>query len=179
MSLYRTLPRDWLLPIVRNYCKTKIMDCYQILENNRLLCGFETLDTLRFSFFWHLLKLFLPWRTLTIFFLLEQINGLFSFLTETCWWFANDFLFFFLYYFFLLELPHGIIYKQVPLVYWRIRTLVRWNEQYHNCECMLVKKREIVQVICDNNAVISDVVDTRWVKLKEVKFCRLSNSVTK
>ncbi len=43
---------------------------------------------------------------------------------------------------------------------------------------MLVKKREIVQVICDNNAVISDVVDTRWVKLKEVKFCRLSNSVT-
>ncbi len=41
------------------------------------------------------------------------------------------------------------------------------------------KKQEIVQVICDNNAAISDVVDTRWVKLEEVKYCKLSISVTK
>ncbi len=78
MSLYRTLHRDWLLPIVRNYCKTKIMDCYQILENNQLLCGFETLDTLRFSFFLTLLETFFFLEGLfAIFFLLEQINGLF------------------------------------------------------------------------------------------------------
>ncbi len=45
--------------------------------------------------------------------------------------------------------------------------------------CKKKKKLENVQVKCVNHAVISDVVDTRWVKLKEVKFCRLSNPVTK